>query len=215
MTDVHPPQVPPQHPEHVSLTPVESESTWPRVVGIIAICLAALELIGGVCGLFAPFISRWAQKMVPQGQVTGMEWLQEGSTWMWLVVVQVLTISTAAVCLIAGVKLVRRRFSAVRWCRMWAVIKIVIVLFSSSVNLFVQQAQFQAMSENPQFGQVFAAGGMMKWMVLIGLLAGLAWGWALPVFMLIWFNRRKIRNETAGWEQPDPDPPPEQPMAAQ
>jgi hypothetical protein len=35
-----------------------------------------------------------------------------------------------------------------------------------------------------------------------GLMAcGLIWGFALPVFMLIWFSRGKIKHEVAEWSE--------------
>ena len=43
------------------------------------------------------------------------------------------------------------------------------------------------------------AGGMMDVMAAVSVLFMLAWGWALPAFMLVWFALRKIRAETAAW----------------
>jgi hypothetical protein len=33
----------------------------------------------------------------------------------------------------------------------------------------------------------------------VGSCFAIAFGWALPVFMLIWFSRSKIRSEVRGW----------------
>ena len=34
---------------------------------------------------------------------------------------------------------------------------------------------------------------------LAGAIVSLLFYWALPVFVLIWFSRSRIRAETAGW----------------
>jgi len=36
-------------------------------------------------------------------------------------------------------------------------------------------------------------------MVVAGAAVGLAWGAALPVFMLVWLARDRIRRHTAKW----------------
>ncbi len=36
-------------------------------------------------------------------------------------------------------------------------------------------------------------------MILFGSALGLIWGWALPVFLIIWFRRQVIKNEVATW----------------
>jgi len=46
------------------------------------------------------------------------------------------------------------------------------------------------------FGTVMAIIGPMI------LVFAIVWGWALPIFMLIWFSRRKIKAEIAQWGQP-------------
>ena len=33
----------------------------------------------------------------------------------------------------------------------------------------------------------------------LGVIIGLLWGWALPVFFLIWFSRAGVRSEVRSW----------------
>jgi hypothetical protein len=61
----------------------------------------------------------------------------------------------------------------------------------------MMRSQFAAMHSQP--GVPAPPKGMMETMAVIGALFAMAWGSALPVFMLIWFSRPSIRRETADW----------------
>jgi hypothetical protein len=36
-------------------------------------------------------------------------------------------------------------------------------------------------------------------MGVIGTILGIAWGCALPIFMIVWFTRSKVRAEVSTW----------------
>jgi len=36
-------------------------------------------------------------------------------------------------------------------------------------------------------------------MSVVGAVIGIAWGWCLPIFMIIWFMRPKVRRDIATW----------------
>jgi hypothetical protein len=35
--------------------------------------------------------------------------------------------------------------------------------------------------------------------IVFSFIFGVAWGWALPIVILVWFARRRIRDEMATW----------------
>lgn len=80
-----------------------------------------------------------------------------------------------------------------------------LVVYSSIIGFLVQQAQMEAMQrmleEDPNTAGMMP-GFFGTLMAIIGpviFVFAIVWGWALPIFMLIWFSRRKIKAEIAQW----------------
>ncbi|NNF44738.1 MAG: hypothetical protein HKO59_05770, partial [Phycisphaerales bacterium] len=86
---------------------------------------------------------------------------------------------------------------AAGWCKAWAITKIVFVVANSSVGYLVNRAQFEAMMDDP--GMASMGSGFFSAIGIVGVVFGLLWGWALPVFLLIWFGRPKVKQEMATW----------------
>ena len=88
----------------------------------------------------------------------------------------------------------------------------IFVVVNSVVGYLIQIAQAEAMQEaiandpNVPAGLSAMMGSMMQAFGVFGVLIGVLWGWALPVFLFIWFSRKKIRTETAGWAAPTGQP---------
>ncbi len=83
-----------------------------------------------------------------------------------------------------------------------------LVVYSSIIGFLVQQAQMEAMQrmleEDPNTAGMMP-GFFGTLMAIIGpviFVFAIVWGWALPIFMLIWFSRRKIKAEIAQWGRP-------------
>ena len=83
-----------------------------------------------------------------------------------------------------------------------------LVVYSGIVTFLSSQPQMDAMQrmleEDPNTAAAIP-GFFGTFMAILGpltLVLGIVWGWALPIFMLIWFSRRKIKAEIAQWGQP-------------
>ena len=187
------PVAPPTQPGIVGLP--QQPSAWPKVIGIIAIILGALGALGGVWGAISPLFTDALMSMVPAGQATGMEAMQQFKGWT--VVSSLLMLGVAVLLLVAGVGLVQRRGWAPKISMLWSIVKIVFVAANSIVSYKMMQAQFAAMTKDPDMAAVPA--GLMDAFGAAGLGVGVCWGWLLPIFMLIWFTRGKIKAEVAEW----------------
>ncbi len=185
-----PPITPPTTPGPLRLPP--RSSNWPRVIGIIAIVVGSCGILVGISGSFTLPIVRWSTSMSPPGQNVGLENLEQHSTWF--VLTSILSSAVALFLLPAGICLLGRRRAAVNLCRFWALTKIMYVVFNSIVAAAIQQEQFAAMQGTAGLpGWFFGVTGGFT------ILVGLIWGWALPVFLLVWFSRKNVRAEVAGW----------------
>jgi len=163
----------------IPMTP--SPSTWPAVIGIIAIVWAALYLLGGLCllsgGIFS-FVSWVMHTNVPAPDMSLA--IRFGA---------VMSLVLKSCLMILGIGLVRRRFWAAHWFRVWAVVEMVAFVAGAVIGHMMYQQQLATMAHQ-RIGHtpVFAWG------------CSLLLAWTLPVFVLIWFSRSKIKQEVATWQ---------------
>jgi len=175
------------------------ESSWPTVIGILAIIFGSLAAVGGLCGLFGPLFAGKMASMVPEEASAGLE---EAQVWSaWNVISQILAMGLGVLCLTTGIGLVQRRLWAIGTAKVWAGLKILfaiittIVAYMSLPQILDEISQQTAQDPNaPALPQ-----GVLEGATTIGLFAFLLWACALPVFMLIWFSRGKIKNEITEW----------------
>ncbi len=193
---------PPSDPAEVPPSP----STWPTAIGVIAIVLGGVGALGGCVGAFSPFFMSMMQSIAPEGQVTGLEGMMD---WVvWIVAVSIAAMLIAVLLLVAGIGITKRRAWGPKVALVWAGLKMIFVVVNSVIGYLVQIAQFEAMQEAIANDQNMPArmgafmGSLMQAFGIFWLLIVVLWGWALPVFLFIWFARKKIRTETAGWAAP-------------
>jgi hypothetical protein len=178
------------------------QSTWPTVIGIIAIVFGSLAALQGCFGAVMSAIMRpLARKIegsMPEGQATGMEAIVQFAPW--LVAGSIVAVCLAVILLVGGVMVTRRRPGAVKVCLTWATLKMLYAVPYSLLQYHINKVQFEALQNDPNMP---AGGAMTRLFDMIGIFAvvfGLLWLWALPVFMFIWFGRSRIREEIAGWD---------------
>ena len=168
---------------------------WPTVIGVIAIVWAAIGILGSVCGFvisaFMPAFNQIAPDAPPTFEMTPLT-----------AIMYVLGLAMAAVLMAVGVGLMKRRPWSVRLGRFWAVANIVVVLFSVLVAYGNQKSQMEAMSD----GGPPMPTGFMEGVAIGSVSCGLIFGWALPVFLLVWFARQKIKDHVAAWPVSHPTP---------
>ena len=78
---------------------------------------------------------------------------------------------------------------------MWAVLKMILAVAGSFLGFVMVQEQFGQMSQQnlPVGGSTFVVMGV------VGVVGGVLWGCAYPVFLLIWFSRAEVKTEYAQW----------------
>ncbi len=200
-----PPPTPMTPPTDAGAIPLR-KSTWPMVIGIIAIILGSLATPGGCMSLGSSAMFGLFASAMPEEQA---EMMDATKAFMPLMMIAAgLTTPIAIVLLIGGIGLTKRSPWSPKTCRIWAGLKMLIVVYGSIIGYLVQQAQMEAMQrmleEDPNTAGAMP-GFLGTFMAIIGpliLVFAIVWGWALPIFMLIWFSRRKIKAEIAQWGHP-------------
>jgi hypothetical protein len=196
MTTTPPPFSPPSHT-------AAPGSKWPKVLGIISIIFGAGSILQSIIGPVSMLlVKKQMQAFVDQGadQAKVDEYIAKitSHTYMSSVAVALLGI----ILLTGGILLLRRRRAASPILQVWAVLKIIVgglIIFKSAA---LSRLQMEVMFSSTALGggkeaemvNTFASYGM--WFSLI---FGLVWLVILPVFILIWFNREKAKQEMNGW----------------
>ena len=98
-----------------------------------------------------------------------------------------------------GIGVLQRRRWGARMITSWSIAKMLFVLAQGGFNLRMQQFQFEALMEQPGAEAPFDPMILGTTIGAITMVLGVVWGWALPVFLLIWFHRAAIRSEVAQW----------------
>ena len=178
-------------------------STWPTVLGVIAVVFGVLGAIGGLLGLLAPIMYH---AMGSEAMASGGMTPDFMEKWGVYLVINPLVISAIAlILLVGGILLLRRKPKSVNMLRFWSILKIVYAVVASVFGFAMQKDQFPAVmsnlpetAENAEAMETF--GTVMNIFGPVGIALGFLWAVALPVFLLIWFARQPVKAEVAGWE---------------
>jgi hypothetical protein len=192
-----PSENPPTLPDAIAAP--KGQSAWPTVIGIIAMVFGVLGiLMHGVCGIVGQLFGAQAMRMMQTPDAEAQIVMMQQYKWLGMGAGLLQTI-LAVLLLFAGIAMTRRRANCRPLTLGWAYAKMLVVALSSVIGFYVQQAQFEAMTQ--QQANIPTGTQQMQTVFMFLVIAfGVLWGWALPIFMLIWLNRRTVRDEIAGWE---------------
>ena len=192
------PSVPPMAPGPIPQ--VRPTSRWPTVIGIIAIVLGSLGALGGGVGMFGPMFTGMIKEFVEDQPGTAATVVQFEVTaeWAtWNIVQSICGLAVGVVLILAGVGLLKRRGWGPKATISWAVLKMLLVIGASVGGYGQAKTLIDRMVDDPNMQGL--PQGALSIGIVIGVGLNAVWGWALPVFMLIWFSRSKIKAETAQW----------------
>jgi hypothetical protein len=173
-----------------------SRSTWPTVLGVIAIVFGALGMLKGIWGLLTPLFLDAMADMMPSESAASFEVMEEWASYF--TAMYTATILVGGVLLAAGIGLIKRRPWGVTAVWLWVFVRMVLAVGEAVLSSRAQHEQFTAMTRQDPTLQGMGS-GFASQMAIFSFAITLLWGWALPVFMLIWFLRKTIKAEVAQW----------------
>lgn len=196
-TQMPPPLTPPIQPGPLArpagYSPYSSPiPVWPTVIGILAIVLGSLGLLGGIWGAVSPLVMKTLfQNMAvdPDMPYFSEKWTQ------WTIMSSVVSGAVAVVLIVAGAGMLKRTAWSPRVARIWAVIKMVFVIVNVVLAFQIQQSTMETTAQTGGPRTVVN----VSFLTIPGIFVGLVWGWALPVFLLIWFGRASIKEQVSKW----------------
>jgi hypothetical protein len=191
-------------------------TVWPMVLGVIATIVGSLGVLTYGCGsIMAPVMSG-VMSTVQQssgGNAIVDAQFQVQADYMWVqLAVNVMSLGLSTLLLCTGIGLMRRRPWTRTAAMTWAVLRMMVAVVATIVQMRINDAMWQAMQQAMQQQQQSAGAampgmpfnffGLMRGFGYIGGAISIVWYWAMPLFTLIWFLRRKIRLEVESWGQP-------------
>jgi hypothetical protein len=176
---------------------------WPRVLGIIALVFAVGGVVAALMTMVSSLFMESALGMMqslPGAESEDLAQLEAaiaaGREWRGVIGVLSIVRGGVAVLLFAGgVFLTQRKRISGPVLRAWAILQGLFVLASVGVDVMVQRSTMVM----PEGVDDATAATVMNVMAAASSAFGLLWGWALPIFVLIWFSRRVITREVGGW----------------
>lgn len=207
----NPPPVPARQP--MAPSTATPQSSWPKIMGIIGLIVAILGLLNSLGNIgyllvmkvigFERYFEFMTTAMendpsIPEGDPSLEMFSTMGATmdsmFVPIVVLSLLFLSLMVFMLIASLKLMKRVRKAKPLFIALSYVAIVVSLISAFIGHRIN---------NQMMGEMFAAidpemGSMVNSMITIFTIIGVVIAMVVPVFILIWFNRQRIKEEIAG-----------------
>lgn len=191
----------------VSRNPVV-KTTWPKTIGIVTLLFGVLGGLKGAGSILSSFFS----EMLAKASNLPPEFYDKWRPFM-------LGSGAGEICLgiflfLGGFMLLYRKRFAVVILVLWALMKMLFGVVGTFFNYLMQKEQLPLMLEQQRKAMQKAGGAgggagteqvaemvtsMTQVISTVMLFAGLIWVMVLPLFILIWFIRPKIRRELATW----------------
>lgn len=176
---------PPTAPMPLTAAQAPATTSWPAIVGTVAIVFAALGLLFtgfALAGMFAD----WGR---PPAETRAV-----AERYRIPMLVSYVTGGIAEVLQIVGaIGLLLRRRWGVRLLWIWASAQIFITLIGALLGYL----SFEAMERANAIPGPFA---FTKLFTLLSIVLALLWGWSLPIFLFIWLSRHQTREEVETWK---------------
>ena len=193
ITPLHPPTSPPP----MRARPARPGGGWPRVIGIVAIIYGAFSIMGAAWYFVSAYLMSFVRESLPEDQTGAFQTFEVFEKWKAMnFVSSAMSIVLAVLLLEAGFGLIKRLRGAARLGVIWAVLKFFFVIAQSALVFAVQRESSEVMRNQ---GGPAIAGKFSEFAAFVSTGLTLLWGWSLPVFWLIWFNRAKIKREIGDW----------------
>lgn len=196
------------------LNPPAEEPRWPQVVGTISVVYAIIGLLCQSLFLVQTLASDWImRKFVGNVDLPKMP----ASMFLPQVVAVIFGTVLGIILLMGGLSVLKRRAKGVKLVRLWAVLRLVLLVFGIGLAIFtapasiayqreVQEKVMEAQQERsggraPAMPQMDEKTQMKLAMVMIAVISAIQA--VYPVFAGVFLSRASVAEEVARWETGD------------
>ncbi len=175
--------------------PTRPPSSWPTVIGIIAIVLGSLGSLANAWALIAPLVMEAFLGQMSNDPAFAAHLQVQKDHLGWSLSSAGVNVIASLLLVVGGTGLCMRRRWGPTTIKLWIPLRMFGVVLGCVTAYVMMQATLkvqaaQGATPPPGFMSGFAAASIA---------VGLLWGWAFPVFMIVWLSRTKIRAQVADW----------------
>jgi len=171
------------------------------VLGTIAIVFGLCGALQGLCGVASVFamgpITQMLGKFTPAtaGGPTLESTLAVTQKFAaWAIASNIFAVLVAVLLIVGGARLIKRRAKCRGTILLWGGLKFLVAVVAVVLGYLSMQEHASLAS-----GPSAPGSAMMQGVAMFSLAFSFLWLLALPVFMVVWFSRPRIRDEVAGW----------------
>ena len=175
---------------------------WPKTIGVIALIFGILGFLGAVVAPFSLLITKSAlESMVSQGADPDAVETYIGKAQSIAYLSAAILGIVALLLLFGGIQLMKRKKIASPVLQVWAVLKVAAGGFLNYKNFHLTREQLEITNSvqagNAEIAQMTESITTVS--LIVGMVFGGLWLLALPVFLLVWLNRAKVKEEIQSW----------------
>lgn len=200
MTENTPPTPPPIQTPPGSGTTV---AKWPKVLGIILLIFGVLGLGQGIIAPFSFYLTKnQMQQFVKMGadQDRVDDYLSQLKS---LSLMSGVAYALISILLISGaILMLKRRRICSPLLQTWAVLKILVGGYTvfRQIGLSTLQMSIMMLNDKKMGGkEAEMMESIVGYSMKIGMVIGMIWLCALPIFVIVWMNRAKVRDQMETW----------------
>mgnify|MGYP000960619131 CR=1 FL=1 len=172
----------------------QAPPSWPKVIGVICIVLGALGILSNLWQAVAPYVFEAMLSSMAENEEMKATMQVQKDYMVWLAVAAILGVACSAMLVIGGSGLCMLRRWGHATLKLYIPVRMLVVVFAVVLTFIMTEATHKAMAGSGQ------AVPMSSAIVVVVAAIGLAWGWAMPVFLWIWFSRPKVKAFVASWK---------------
>ena len=183
--------------------PLLPQTRWPVVIGVVCIVFGSIGVLSSPMQFLSPIFTKMSFQMyIQQGTVTEEQVDDFINKWRGFQLIFGLAFGFVSICmLLGGIFLAKRKKKGARVLQIWSVLFILYALtvpfFTSGMMTDQMALQMTAQSGDLDMEQFQT---MMGIFVKVIMVVSVVFWIALPIFLLIWFKRSKIKNEMQTWD---------------
>lgn len=175
---------------------------WHRPIGVVVIIIGVLGVLTGALQIGQAYMGNIGG-VDPSEQEFDVEAMQAVvEKWQPVsMAMGAIYIPVALLLTVGGILLVRKRLVSAFVLRFWAILKLIVVAVNAYFQLLMAREQMAVMfteetigSEAPFFQSITDV------TIVVFLVLTVLWMSAVPVFLLFWFGRARIRVEMKSWK---------------
>jgi len=160
--------------------------SWPTVIGIICLILGGMGVAQSALALVAPLLfMQWIGAFGPHNAAMPPTAYSSVAAFA----LSLANLLIPMVLMAGGIQLLRWRRSAITLLRIYAVATIVVALCGTAWLVLHATSSVHSATDDA------ASAAFSEMMIIAGAVFGCGFAMILPVFLLVWFARAKIRSE--------------------